>query len=943
MLYGGANQVGSGTATGGAFSITASALGNGVHSITATATDAAGNASAASGALSATIDTVAPPAPSTPDLDPASDTGASATDNITSDRTPTFTGTAEANATVTLLDGASPIATSPAPGGSWSLTSSELPLGERSITATAADVAGNAGPSSGALVVTILASDLALAWPIEGATLFATEVLEVGDPGAGVTSVDYLVDGQILGSATAAPWTLDWDTTGVTDGPHTVQATAHAPGGATSSPIVAVTVDNTLASTERLDIDHANGRISLDDYAVNGVYAVNAPLVLPARYRSASPEVAGPDAMEAYLATWASLSPAAQDEISEFFAQPLRGPFYAASAYPSTRTPVQPTGISDACEHVETLLFGTLVAAADECTHETAHFRISYYLDGSGSYDGHDVASPIVSGVPEIIAQYTVGLEDAYDVYVDLGYRADWLGRVPVLVYDFGLSATGFVGFPAGELITNEPTTISLKPATDIPYYTAHHEVFHVHQGRYVSLDTAAGLSGMLWLAESTAEWAAGYVTRSGKPGDTDWYAANLPAFLAQPTRSLTDSAFGGQQQYGAFVFHEFLVEHLGGNDPDVIREIWERIDANSEGALSAIEYVVGAHGSSLAGLLPEFWQDNYLLDYDDTLGTFQSDVESVWRPSLDDGPTSSDTHAPARPARIPNPAALLGDGATVAGDSSVDPGGARYVEFVPEHEGVYGEFDVTLTAATSAGLNARVMTLDYPLDHPESALVCLDTPLTIDGQGNGSITVPLTPGCRYAVLIVGQADIDGSVATFHWSAEFTRHTIVVTDSQWKTLELSWQGGTTNPEPTGWRVSGFDDASWSAAYIPTDPYYSWYDIPLADWLSSTGRATGHLTSEIWIARLEFNIDGSVPADATLRWNVDNKATIWINDHQLVSSAGSWSSAITTAVPAGYLQPGVNTFAVKVTQDANTNTWSVNPTMFQAKLTIPTVE
>jgi hypothetical protein len=53
-------QVGSGSATGGAYSITTSTLSGGTHSITATATDAANNASAPSGGLSVTIDTTAP-------------------------------------------------------------------------------------------------------------------------------------------------------------------------------------------------------------------------------------------------------------------------------------------------------------------------------------------------------------------------------------------------------------------------------------------------------------------------------------------------------------------------------------------------------------------------------------------------------------------------------------------------------------------------------------------------------------------------------------------------------------------------------------------------------------------------------------------------------------------------------------------------------------------
>ena len=48
-------------------------------------------------------------APSTPDLTAASDLGASNSDNITNDNTPTFTGTALAGSTVTIYDGSTAV------------------------------------------------------------------------------------------------------------------------------------------------------------------------------------------------------------------------------------------------------------------------------------------------------------------------------------------------------------------------------------------------------------------------------------------------------------------------------------------------------------------------------------------------------------------------------------------------------------------------------------------------------------------------------------------------------------------------------------------------------------------------------------------------------------------------------------------------------------------
>ena len=81
-LFDGATSVGSGQAdASGLWSVTTSALAAGGHAISAKATDLAGNVSAASGALSVTIDTAAPVTPSVPDLAAASDSGASDTDN----------------------------------------------------------------------------------------------------------------------------------------------------------------------------------------------------------------------------------------------------------------------------------------------------------------------------------------------------------------------------------------------------------------------------------------------------------------------------------------------------------------------------------------------------------------------------------------------------------------------------------------------------------------------------------------------------------------------------------------------------------------------------------------------------------------------------------------------------------------------------------------------
>ncbi|CAH0240659.1 hypothetical protein SRABI118_02706 [Massilia sp. Bi118] len=119
--------------------------------------DAAGNDGAAGATPSLHFDTLAPGAPSTPDLDAASDTGSSAADNFTADTTPTFSGTAESGATVTLYDGATTIGSVVAAGGAWQITSDRaLAAGAHSITAQAVDAAGNAGAASSGLTVQII-------------------------------------------------------------------------------------------------------------------------------------------------------------------------------------------------------------------------------------------------------------------------------------------------------------------------------------------------------------------------------------------------------------------------------------------------------------------------------------------------------------------------------------------------------------------------------------------------------------------------------------------------------------------------------------------------------------------------------------------------------------------------------------------------------------------
>lgn len=112
-----------------------------------------------------TVDTTAPTTSSI-DLIPESDTGTSASDNVTSVTTPTFSGTAPANSLLRLyangsLVGTTTVGSDASDGnvgnglGSWGVTSGTLRNGIHAITYTLEDLAGNVSTPSAPLLIEI--------------------------------------------------------------------------------------------------------------------------------------------------------------------------------------------------------------------------------------------------------------------------------------------------------------------------------------------------------------------------------------------------------------------------------------------------------------------------------------------------------------------------------------------------------------------------------------------------------------------------------------------------------------------------------------------------------------------------------------------------------------------------------------------------------------------
>ncbi|WP_202306893.1 BapA/Bap/LapF family large adhesin [Dryocola clanedunensis] len=131
---------------------------DGQHTLTVTATDAAGNATASSAGFVVNVDTTLPAAPVvTGASENVGAPGPVVSGQPTNDTTPTLTGTAEPNATLTVRDNGTVIGTANVDGtGNWTFTPSPaLTEGSHNLTLTATDAAGNVGPASAAFNVVV--------------------------------------------------------------------------------------------------------------------------------------------------------------------------------------------------------------------------------------------------------------------------------------------------------------------------------------------------------------------------------------------------------------------------------------------------------------------------------------------------------------------------------------------------------------------------------------------------------------------------------------------------------------------------------------------------------------------------------------------------------------------------------------------------------------------
>ncbi|WP_026441344.1 BapA/Bap/LapF family large adhesin [Acinetobacter baylyi] len=224
-------------------------LDEGKHSITTTATDPAGNTSAASDALNFTVDSSNVVVSINKAIDDAgSKTGDLANNAATDDTTPTLVGTGTVGAVVSIsVDGGAVVGSAVVDSnGNWSYTLPSQSEGTHSYTATASNAAGTQGTASFTLTIDTTAPDVPsigqvnddvglIQGPLtQGASTDDTTPTLTGT-GATPGDVIKVYDGNdLVGSVTVGAdgnWNYTIPAPGLTEGSHDLSVTATDPVG----------------------------------------------------------------------------------------------------------------------------------------------------------------------------------------------------------------------------------------------------------------------------------------------------------------------------------------------------------------------------------------------------------------------------------------------------------------------------------------------------------------------------------------------------------------------------------------------------------------------------------------------------------------------------------------------------------------------------------------
>jgi hypothetical protein len=233
--------------------------GNGTHTLSAVARDAAGNRTT-SASVTVTVNNAPPPPP--PDTTPPTVSITAPANGATVKGTVSLSASASDNVGVVGVqffgDGMALGAEDTTAPYSASIDTTTTGNGPHTLTAVARDAAGNR-TTSAPVTVTVnntvpdtTPPTVSITAPANGATVSATVAVSAGAAdNVGVAGVQFRLDGANLGAEDgSAPYSVSWNTTTAGNGTHTLSAVARdAAGNTTTSATVTVTVNNAAPDT----------------------------------------------------------------------------------------------------------------------------------------------------------------------------------------------------------------------------------------------------------------------------------------------------------------------------------------------------------------------------------------------------------------------------------------------------------------------------------------------------------------------------------------------------------------------------------------------------------------------------------------------------------------------------------------------------------------------
>ncbi len=151
------------------------------------------------------------------------------------------------------VDGANVGSEDTAPPYSYAWNSTLVAAGSHTVKATSRDSTGHTTASSTITftVVDITAPAVSITYPTSGATVAGTiSFTATATDATGVSGVQFKLDGSNLGSEdTASPYSLSWNSLSVSNGSHTITATARdAAGNSATATVITFTVNNDVTA-----------------------------------------------------------------------------------------------------------------------------------------------------------------------------------------------------------------------------------------------------------------------------------------------------------------------------------------------------------------------------------------------------------------------------------------------------------------------------------------------------------------------------------------------------------------------------------------------------------------------------------------------------------------------------------------------------------------------